>query len=140
MYEIFEKLLKERNLTAYKVAKATGINNQTFSAWKNGVYTPKHDKLEKIAGYFGVSVAYLMGVTDVPDEEFTVEAAQERLAEIRKEKEAIKKQIEELNKEKERINQRLNENKQMLDVLYKLKNLTPEQRRVIEALLDQINK
>lgn len=60
MYEIFEKLLQERGVTAYKVAKETGIGTATFSNWKNGKYIPKQDKMQKIADYFGVSIDYLM--------------------------------------------------------------------------------
>jgi transcriptional regulator with XRE-family HTH domain len=60
MYEIFEKLCKERGVTAYKVCKATGITTATISNWKVGRYAPKQEKLKKIADYFGVSVEYLM--------------------------------------------------------------------------------
>lgn len=59
MYEIFEKLLKEHNITAYKVGKATGIAGSTFSDWKNGRSVPGLDKMIKISDYFGVSVEYL---------------------------------------------------------------------------------
>lgn len=61
MYEIFEKLLQKRNVTAYRVAKETGIATATLSDWKNGKSTPKTDKLQKIADYFGVSLDYLLG-------------------------------------------------------------------------------
>ena len=61
MYEIFEQLLQMKGVTAYQVAKATGISQPTLSAWKNGTYTPKQDKLQKIADYFGVTVDYLLG-------------------------------------------------------------------------------
>lgn len=60
MYEIFAKLLEERGVTAYKVSKATGIAGSTFSDWKNGRSTPKQDKLQKIADFFGVSVDFLI--------------------------------------------------------------------------------
>ena len=60
MYEIFAKLLEERGVTAYKVSKATGIAGSTFSDWKSGRSTPKQDKLQKIADYFGVSVDFLI--------------------------------------------------------------------------------
>ena len=37
--------------------------------WKQGKYTPKQDKLQKIADYFGVSLEYLMtGKEDVVKE------------------------------------------------------------------------
>lgn len=60
MYEIFEKLLKEHGVTAYRVAKETGVTTATLTSWKQGKYTPKREKLQKIADYFGVSLEYLM--------------------------------------------------------------------------------
>ena len=60
MYEMFVKLAQKHNVTAYKVAKETGISQATFSDWKRGRSTPKPDKLRKIADFFGVSVDYLM--------------------------------------------------------------------------------
>ena len=60
MYEIFEKLLKEKNVKVADVTRATGIASSTFTDWKKGRYTPKQDKLQKIADYFGVTIDYLM--------------------------------------------------------------------------------
>ena len=60
MYEIFEELLKLHGITAYKVAKETGISTSTMTEWKKGKYVPKADKLQKIADYFDVSLEYLM--------------------------------------------------------------------------------
>ena len=64
MYEIFEQLLQLKRVTPYQVSKATGISQPTLSAWKKGTYTPKQDKLQKVADYFGVSLDYLLGRTD----------------------------------------------------------------------------
>lgn len=61
MYEIFAKLLQEHNKTPYRVYKDTGISQTTLSEWKNGKVTPKADKLQTIAEYFGVTIDYLMG-------------------------------------------------------------------------------
>jgi transcriptional regulator with XRE-family HTH domain len=72
-YENFGKLLSERNVRASDVAKATGIETATLSNWKNGNYTPKPDKLEKIADYFGVTVDYLLG-RETPNEFFPEQA------------------------------------------------------------------
>lgn len=55
-YERFSDLCKSRKVSAYSVSKETGIAQQTFSAWKNGEYTPKIDKLVMIANYFEVPV------------------------------------------------------------------------------------
>lgn len=60
MYEIFDRLCRERNVNASIVSRETGISTSTFSSWKRGEYTPKQDKLKKIADYFGVSLQFLM--------------------------------------------------------------------------------
>lgn len=60
MYEKFDQLLKDRGVTPYVVASATGIAQSTLSDWKNGKSTPKLDKVIKIADYFGVPVTYFI--------------------------------------------------------------------------------
>lgn len=60
MYEIFEKLCTENNITPYKVSKDTGISTAVFSNWKSGRFIPKLDKIKIIADYFGVTVEYIM--------------------------------------------------------------------------------
>lgn len=69
MYDIFEKLLFERGITAYRVAKDTGITTATLTSWKQGKYTPKPEKLQKIADYFNVSLKYLMTGIEGTDKE-----------------------------------------------------------------------
>ncbi len=65
-YEAFEILCNLNGIKASTVAKATGIASATLSAWKHGTYTPKNDKLAKIAEYFGVPATYFSDVqTDV---------------------------------------------------------------------------
>lgn len=61
MYDIFDKLLKERGISGYQVSKATGVKTSTLSSWKQGKYTPKPEKLQKLADYFGVRLEYLTG-------------------------------------------------------------------------------
>ena len=58
MYEIFEKLCKEKGVTPYKVCKDTGITTATISNWKAGRYIPKAEKRKILADYFGVSLNY----------------------------------------------------------------------------------
>lgn len=55
MYEKFERLLSERNLTSYKVSLATGIAQSSLSDWKRGVSKPKVDKLQILADYFDLN-------------------------------------------------------------------------------------
>jgi len=61
MYEVLDRLLNERGITAYRLAQETGVSTATLTGWKQGKYTPKQDKLQKIADYFGVTVSYLLG-------------------------------------------------------------------------------
>lgn len=78
MYEKFEKLLHERHITANKVAIATGVTSATLSAWKRGEYTPKKEKIQKIADYFGVPVGYFY---DEADPEYYINEETAKLAE-----------------------------------------------------------
>ena len=71
MYEVFKKLCESHEVTAEEVARSTGIASPTFTAWKKGEYTPKQDKLQKIADYFKVPLEYLM--TGVMPEGFFVD-------------------------------------------------------------------
>jgi transcriptional regulator with XRE-family HTH domain len=60
MYQDYAALRDERHITDYQVAKETGINQSTLTAWKNGEYTPKVDKLAKIAKLFHVPLEQLI--------------------------------------------------------------------------------
>ena len=59
MYDIFEQLLQKHNVSAYKVAKETGVTQTALSNWKAGRSTPKTDTMQKLANYFGETVDYL---------------------------------------------------------------------------------
>ena len=59
-YETFEKLCKERGVKPGRVSRETGVATSTLTCWKKGEYTPKADKIKKIADYFNVPVDYLL--------------------------------------------------------------------------------
>ncbi|RHM97147.1 helix-turn-helix domain-containing protein [Dielma fastidiosa] len=59
-YANFEKLLAENNVTAYRVAKDTGISTATLSQWKHNQSKPKLDKLKILADYFKVQIDYFL--------------------------------------------------------------------------------
>jgi repressor LexA len=63
-YKIFEELCKKNGVKPFHVSKATGIKTSTLTAWKKGTYTPKADKLQQIADFFGVSFEYLTTGSD----------------------------------------------------------------------------
>lgn len=53
-YENYKKLRDEKGLRDSDIAKNTGIDPSTFSHWSKGLYTPKKDKLSKIAEFLEV--------------------------------------------------------------------------------------
>lgn len=109
MWEIFEKLLKEKGLTAYKISKETGIGRSTFTDWKNGRSIPGTDKLIKIAECLDVSVEYL------------------------------KTGKETSNKEKAQIDVQLSRQPQTIkEYMLKFANLPEEKRNQIMSLIDML--
>lgn len=72
MYEIYCKLRDEKGLKDAEIAKKAGVTRSTFSDWKNGRSTPKHEKLIKISEVLDVSIEYL---TTGKDSRFTEEMA-----------------------------------------------------------------
>ena len=62
------KIIQERGLTCYKVAKATGLSNNIFTVWKNKPSSKIYSgTLVLIADYLGCSVDYLLGRTENPE-------------------------------------------------------------------------
>lgn len=114
-YEHFEKLCKERNTNASQVSKATGIATATLTNWKHGNYTPKQDKLQKIADYFNVPVDYLM-TGEHPTSGYYFD---ERTAEIA---EAIAN------------------NKELGGLFDAARNATPEDLQTVQTLLEALKK
>lgn len=62
MYRKYAQIRDEKGLTDYRVAKSTGIPASTLSEWKNGRYTPKVDKIAKIAAFLGVDIGEIIEV------------------------------------------------------------------------------
>lgn len=58
--QILDKLMSERNISAYKISKATGISDRLIGYWRKGEKLPGAENLLTIANYFGISVDYLL--------------------------------------------------------------------------------
>lgn len=58
---IFVNYLQENNITAYRVAKETGISQGLMNQYKNGLKTPTTENLIKIADYLKCSIDFLLG-------------------------------------------------------------------------------
>ena len=60
-----KKLRKAKGVTVKELAETLGIAQSMLTNYENGSSTPRDQSVwEKLAGYFGVSVSYLMGLTD----------------------------------------------------------------------------
>lgn len=58
-YLRFEQVMKQRGYNIARVAKAAGIPPSTIYEWKRGTYTPKYEKIAKIAAVLEVPTEYL---------------------------------------------------------------------------------
>lgn len=67
-YDRIFEIMKERELTAYRVSKDTGISQASLADWRKGRSKPKIDKLQKLSEYFGVSTQYLTGESNEIDD------------------------------------------------------------------------
>lgn len=60
-----KELRLEKGLSQRKLAEETGISQQSLSFYEKGDRNPKIETWQKLADYFGVSVSYLQGVSDI---------------------------------------------------------------------------
>lgn len=63
-YEVFLDLCAEKNISPTKAAVEIGFSNAAPTGWKQGA-VPRDSALKKIANYFGVTMEYLKGETDI---------------------------------------------------------------------------
>ena len=109
MYDIFEKLCEEKNVTPYRVSKETGVTTATLTSWKQGKYTPKDEKLRKIAEYFKVSVEYIKTGKEPELGEFSSQA--DLLIRVRNDKDlmqSLEKYFELSDKKKKHVVETIN--------------------------------
>ena len=60
MYEIFEKLLNDMGITAYRFCKDTGVSSSTISTWKKKNSICGTELAGIIANYFDVTIDYIL--------------------------------------------------------------------------------
>lgn len=58
-YETYVEYRDKANTYDSKIAKETGIPKSTFTGWKDGLFTPKFDKQEKIAKILNIPLEKL---------------------------------------------------------------------------------
>ncbi|MGT2898026.1 helix-turn-helix transcriptional regulator [Streptococcus macedonicus] len=59
-------LRKKAGFTQDELAKKIGISKRTLAYWEKGENSIKADKAEKLADFFEVNTAYLLGYSDFP--------------------------------------------------------------------------
>ena len=60
-----KELREDRDLRQIDLARATGIDQRTISNYETGKSNPDSYALIKLADFFGVSVDYLLGRTNI---------------------------------------------------------------------------
>ena len=56
----------KKGLSQPQLAEDIGLTKQTISLWERGVRRPDFETMNKVADYFGVNVAYMIGQSDDP--------------------------------------------------------------------------
>lgn len=102
-----KELREHRKLTQADVAKALGIDRTTYGKYETGDSSPHYEKLIQLADFFGVSVDYLIGKTDIPTPIETIAAhhegedwTEEELEEIEAFKEFVRMRRKQQEKKK----------------------------------------
>ena len=149
------KELREKNgLTMQKLADETNIGKSTIASYESRGVTPKPDKAQKLAEYFNVSVAYLLGYIDTPKEELMTfdtgeefeKAIQRLLDESSSEKKQVKKKgidltkvFEEIKKNDFKPTVRSADYEMSEDEIEEIKRIEEEERAEQEKYEDTVN-
>lgn len=63
IFEKIKELCSEREITVTQLTRDLGLGKGTIEKWKLRV--PSVEKVSAVANYFGVSIDYLMGITNI---------------------------------------------------------------------------
>lgn len=69
----FSELVSD-TATATKLREYLGVSSQAIGQFKLGTTYPKTENLMKIADFFGISIDYLLGFSDVPNRDESLQA------------------------------------------------------------------
>lgn len=70
--EIFSEYIQKKNISAYKIAKETGISQSLISDYKTGTKKPSAENLIKIADFFNCSIDFLLGRIGTDEREIKI--------------------------------------------------------------------
>lgn len=63
---VLKKLREEREIGQKELAAVLHVSTGTISNYENGVHSPNLDTVCTMAAFYGVSVDYLLGLTESP--------------------------------------------------------------------------
>lgn len=63
-----KELRNEKGITQYEMAEQLSFTRASVGHWEQGARVPNYKNLTKIADFFGVSVDYLLGNTDLQNQ------------------------------------------------------------------------
>ena len=94
---ILKKLREQEGISQQNLADIIGVTQQAVAKWENGKSEPDTATLSKLASYFGTSIDYLIGRTDIKNPPETIAAhhdgdewTEEELEDIEKFKEFVR--------------------------------------------------
>lgn len=67
--EVFKKLRTKKGWTQEEIAERLGVSRPSIAGYESKDRVPRKEMLNKIADLFGVSIDYLLGRTDEPDQQ-----------------------------------------------------------------------
>lgn len=93
--ERLEKLRTEKNLTIVELAEMFHVSKSTISAYENNTRKPNLEILLEFAKFYGVTIDYLLGISDERNIYLTLENIPPELRKIGIKYMALAKEIEE---------------------------------------------
>ncbi|WP_124100413.1 helix-turn-helix transcriptional regulator [Ruminococcus sp. Marseille-P6503] len=67
MYEHIKDLRQDRDLKQRELAEYLNVSQNTYSQYENGIISLTAELLIKLARFYGTSVDYLLGLTNVKE-------------------------------------------------------------------------
>ena len=149
-----KELRKLHNVSQEELSKKLSVTEKTISRWENEKTQIKPDKAQRLAEYFNVSVAYLLGYIDTPKEELMTfdsgeefeKARQRLLDESSSEKKQAKKKgidltkvFEEIKKNDFKPTVRSADYEMSEDEIEEIKRIEEEERAEQEKYEDTVN-
>lgn len=67
-----KELREEKGLSQKKLAEALGVSPGTIGNWESGIREPNFDMVTKVAEFFQVTVDYLLGQSNVRNQDTVI--------------------------------------------------------------------